>query len=88
MLKLPPEETPLNQHSLVSLENWLHQLGAERDLENPCVWRWFASQWSAEIQIERDELTVVWNKGGKLSQCAFPYGLSRSDVEKAMAQGP
>ena len=36
MAALPPESTPLNQHSLPALEAWLQQLGAVRMDDNPC----------------------------------------------------
>ena len=38
MAALPPESTPLNQHSLPALEAWLQQLGAVRMDDNPCQW--------------------------------------------------
>ena len=38
MVALPPESTPLNQHSLPALEAWLQQLGAVRMDDNPCQW--------------------------------------------------
>ena len=88
MLTLPPAQTPLNRHSLISLEHWLHQLGAERSSKDPCNWLWSFSEWSAEIKMEQDELRVTWVQGGQRSQCCFPYGLSRMDVEAAVLAGP
>ncbi len=88
MFHLPPEKTPLNRHSLTALENWLRQLGAERSKTDACSWEWMMPQWSAEIQLEVDELRVTWNKDGQLNQCSFPYGLPRCDVETAIKQGP
>ncbi len=88
MLQLPPQETPLNRHSLTSLETWLRQLGAERSKSDVCHWRWMMPQWSAEIQLEVDELRVTWNKDGRRNQCSFSYGLPRCDVEAAIKQGP
>jgi len=88
MSQLPIPETPLNQHSLSSLELWLQNLGAQRSQDNRCVWLWSMPAWSAEIQMESDELRVTWNKQGKKNQCCFPYGLTRKDVESAIIQGP
>ena len=84
MSPLPPPEIPLNQHSLIALEEWLNQLGAEKTAKDPCRWTWMVSNWSAEIQIEQDELRVTWEHEGARSQCCFPYGLPRGDVEEAM----
>ena len=81
MSLLPPGNTPLNQHSLVALESWLNQLGAQKSRKNPCLWIWLMPQWSAEIEMDRDELKVIWEKDGKLIKCSFPYGLPRRDVQ-------
>ncbi len=88
MSNLPPSNTPLNQHSLRALEIWLNELGAERNCADPCRWDWLMPQWSAEIQIEHDELRVTWEKDGRRSQCCFPYGLLRGDVETIMIEVP
>ncbi|HJM80686.1 MAG: DUF3143 domain-containing protein [Prochlorococcus sp.] len=88
MSLLPPKQTPLNRHSLASLENWLRQLGAERSSSDPCRWIWLLPQWSAEILLEQEELRVVWEQDGQRSQCCLPYGLPRCDVEAALLAGP
>ena len=88
MSQLPIAETPLNQHSLTSLELWLHQLGAQRSQEDRCLWLWSMPNWSAEIKMESDELRVTWDKEGKKNQRCFSYGLTRQDVESAIIQGP
>ncbi len=63
MSSLPPEQTPLDRHSLVSLESWLLRLGAERSCEDPCRWIWLRPEWSAEIVLEQEELRVAWEQG-------------------------
>ena len=85
---LPPRQTPLNQHSLMSLEAWLHQLGSEQNEEDRCCWTLVMPEWTAEIQINQSELLVVWEKKGRKTKCTFSYALSREDVEAAMVQGP
>ena len=85
---LPPSETPLNQHSLAALECWLDELGANKSRKDPCLWTLLMPKWSAEIKIEQDELNVSWEQKGKVSQCVFPYGLSRQDVQTAITDGP
>ncbi len=88
MSLIPPEETPLNQHSLLALELWLRDLGAKQSDENPCIWTFSTSQWTAELQLEKDELRVTWEQEGKKKQCCFPYGLPRKDVVAAINHGP
>ena len=78
----------MNQHSLEALEAWLGELGAQQSRDDPCVWIWEMPHWTAQIKMERDELQVTWDKAGKLNHCSFPYGLSRHDVEIAIAEGP
>ena len=51
MAALPPESTPLNQHSLPALEAWLQQLGAVRMDDNPCQWMLQRSEWRALLQL-------------------------------------
>ena len=88
MYLLPPTQTPLNRHSLLALETWLEQLGAKRSSSNPSLWIWQRAQWSAEIEIGQADLIVIWDKNNLRSQCSFPYGLSRQDVEAAIKEGP
>tara|TARA_Y100001968_G_C19135556_1_gene608892 strand:+ start:364 stop:630 length:267 start_codon:yes stop_codon:yes gene_type:complete len=88
MSNLPIAETPLNQHSLSSLELWLHKLGAQQSDEDKCVWIWSMPAWSAEIKLEQEEMRVTWEKDGLKNQRSFSYGLTRHDVESAMIQGP
>ena len=88
MSNLPSPETPLNQHSLVAIESWLHGMGANKSKADPCLWVWVTPQWSAEIKLERDELKVTWEHNGQSRQRAFPYGLPRYDVQIAIAEGP
>ncbi len=88
MSTLPSEKTPLNQHSLREIESWLINLGAEKCLDDPCLWEWTSSQGLAQIFIRQDELMVVWSKGEMKSQFGFPYGLPRQDIEAALKHGP
>ena len=88
MSSLPPAKTPLNQHSLLAIETWLDHLGAERSSDDRCKWLWLTSNWSAEISLKQEELRITWEQNGQQSQCGFPYGLPRSDVEAAIVAGP
>ena len=88
MPSLPPSNTPLNRHSLISLENWLIDLGAIKNLEDPCLWTLSMPEWTADLIIKKDELTVIWSQNGKKNNCSFSYGLSREDVQVAINEGP
>ncbi len=88
MSALPPAQTPLNQHSLLAIELWLQELGAEPSNSDPSVWHLVMPQWSAQITMERENLVIAWEQEGKKSHCGLPYGLSRLDIQSAILQGP
>ena len=83
-----PSDTPINQHSLQSLELWLKDLGATKDIDNPSKWYLLLSNWNATIMFEQEDLSVVWESGGKLSKRLFSYCINREDMENAILQGP
>ena len=87
---LPPESSPLNQHSLRALEQWLLQLGAIRIDNDPCRWQLERPNWSAVLLLAREDLKVIWQASRNTgeTQCSLPYGLSRADVEAAIQAGP
>ena len=79
---------PINQHSLQSLELWLTDLGAVKDLNNPSKWYLLLSNWNATIILEQEDLSVFWESGGKEIKRLFSYCTNREDVENAIIQGP
>ena len=83
-----PSDTPINQHSLQSLEFWLKDLGATKDIDNPSKWHLLISSWQATIIFEQEDLSVVWECGGKLTKRLFSYCINREDIENAILQGP
>lgn len=88
MSSLPPEHTPLYNHSLPALEQWLRQLGAEQRDGQREAWQLRHGGWSARIILEIEDLTVVWLDGEGERQRRFSYGLTRADVEAAILAGP
>ena len=89
MSPLPPPTTPLNQHSLRALEEWLHTLGAEPINGDRCRWSLAKETWSAELRLDREDLVVIWqNTDAAAAPCSLPYGLSRQDVTAAIVAGP
>ena len=83
-----PPDTPINQHSLQSLELWLGNLGANKDVQNPSEWYLKLPNWNAIIVFEQEDLSVVWEKEGVLTKRLFSYCISREDIENAILQGP
>ena len=83
-----PPETPINQHSLQSLELWLEGLGAKKDIDNPSKWHLLLSNWIATITFEQEDLSVVWESSGELTKRLFSYCINREDIENAILQGP
>ena len=79
---------PINQHSLQSLEMWLTDLGAVKDSNNPSKWHLLISNWNATIIFEQEDLSVIWQIGGRETKRLFSYGINREDVENAILQGP
>lgn len=88
MASLPPPQTPLYNHPLPSLEAWLQELGARQQSDNPCLWDLHQPQWSAQIELEVEDLQVSWHQDGQHCIRRFPYGLTRADVQAAILAGP
>ncbi len=83
-----PSEKPINQNSLQSLELWLTDLGAVKDISNPSKWYLLLSDWNATIIFEQEDLSVIWESKGKETKRQFSYCINRGDVENAILQGP
>lgn len=88
MADLPPDHTPLYHHPLPALEAWLRQLGAIQRRRDLSRWDLHHSDWSAEIELDVEELTVRWQREGRPVVRHFSYGLGRRDVEAAILAGP
>ena len=55
----------------------------------PVSGRWSRPQWTAELQLEREDLRVAWQRPDQSDRvCSLPYGLPRADVEAAILAGP
>ena len=83
-----PSKSPINQHSLQSLELWLSGLGAIKDINNPSTWYLLLSNSNATIIFEQEDLSVVWESQGKKTKRLFYYCIYREDVENSILQGP
>ena len=85
---MDPSKKPINQNSLQSLELWLTDLGAVKDINNPSKWFLLLSNWNATIIFEQEDLSVIWESRGKETKRLFSYFINREDVENAILQGP
>ena len=83
-----PSKKPINQNSLQSLELWLTNLGAVKDINNPSKWYLLLSNWNATISFEQEDLSVIWETKGIETKRLFSYCIHREDVENAILQGP
>ena len=90
-MNLPPENTPLYNHPLPLIEQWLSDLGCQQDAHNLHCWFVERPRWQAEISLEIEELSVTYLKageGGVDITRSFRYSLTRLDVEAAVFSGP
>lgn len=90
-MPLPTADTPLYNHPLPDIEQWLTQMGCEQDREQLHCWRVEQTDWRAELYLEVEELTVNYLRAGESGrdiQRSFKYSLSRQDVEDAVLAGP
>lgn len=91
-MNLPEADTPLYNHTLPTIENWLQSKGCNQDRENLHCWYLQKSAWKAEICLDIEELTVRYYDTQEESLnnlCrSFKYSLSRHDIEAAVFSGP
>jgi hypothetical protein len=90
-LSLPPPGTPLYNHPLPYIEQWLQKQGCEQDKEDLHCWQVERATWKAKLWLDVEELTVRYlnaGENGQDIQRAFKYSLSRQDVEDAIFAGP
>ena len=70
------------------MELWLTDLGAVKGSNTPSKWYLLISNWNATIIFEQEDLSVIWQIGGRETKRLFSYGINREDVENAILQGP
>jgi hypothetical protein len=90
-MTLPSPDTPLYNHPLPEIEQWLEDLGCQQDRENLHCWTVERSLWKADLFLDVEELTVHYiktDKGEDDIRRSFKYSLSRQDIEAAVFSGP
>lgn len=88
---LPSPDTPLYNHPLPEIENWLMKMGCEQDRSRLHCWQVERDLWKAEVCLEVEELSVRYiNAAGAMKDIkrSFKYSLSRQDIEAAVFSGP
>jgi hypothetical protein len=90
-MSLPTSDTPLYNHPLPHIEQWLRNKGCQQDPEQLHCWSVQGTDWQAELSLDVDQLTVRYfpvEQAGQEIQRSFKYSLSRKDIEQAIFAGP
>jgi Protein of unknown function (DUF3143) len=99
---LLPTDTPLYNHPLPEIEQWLISMGCEQDDAELHCWHIRQDDWRAEVCLDVEELTIQYYSvntaagsdqgSGQTGQQGiyrtFKYSLSRQDIENAILAGP
>lgn len=88
---MPSADTPLYNHPLPYIEQWLKDQGCQQDRQELHCWRVEKTDWQAELWLDIDQLTVRYlnaGENGQDIQRSFKYSLSRRDIEEAVFSGP
>ena len=103
MTLLPTDDTPLYNHPLPEIEQWLISMGCEQDDGELHCWHITRPDWRAELSLDIEELTVRYHSSntsssesrqgsqmapGQSIYRTFKYSLSRQDIENAVFAGP
>jgi hypothetical protein len=90
-MTLPPDNTPLYNHPLPDIEQWLIDLGCQQNRDSLHCWIVERPTWKAELYLDIEEMIVCYLKageGGTDIKRSFKYSLSREDIESAVFSGP
>ena len=88
---MPSAETPLYNHPLPEIEQWLREQGCRQIPEELHEWHVEKTDWTADISLEVDSILVRYLNAPVSSedvQRVFKYSLSRQDLEEAIFSGP
>jgi hypothetical protein len=90
-MTLPSADTPLYNHPLPDIEQWLIEQGCEQDRQVLHCWHLKKDTWEAEISLETEQLSVRYVNAGEDGRDilrSFKYSLNRQDIEDAVFFGP
>ncbi len=89
-MTMPSADTPLYNHPLPVIEQWLIQHGCQQDKTDLHCWHLASADWKATLWLDVEHLTVRYFDSGddQLVERSFKYSLSRQDMEDAIFAGP
>ena len=90
-MPLPSPDTPLYNHPLPVIEDWLRGQGCEQDETARSQWHVKRPTWRAELLLDTTSIVVRYlgaAESGQDLQRTFPYALSRQDLEAVIFSGP
>ncbi len=90
-MTLPSADTPLYNHPLPDIEQWLIDQGCQQDRQELHCWHLNKQDWQAEILLEVDQVKVRYiepQSRDRNIQRSFKYSLSRKDIQDAVFSGP
>jgi hypothetical protein len=90
-MPLLPSDTPLYNHPLPQIEQWLKDQGCKQDETQRHCWHVQRPSWQAELWLDVEQIVVRYVQSGQNGQDiqrSFKYSLSRDDVEQAVFSGP
>lgn len=90
-MSLPTADTPLYNHPLPDIEQWLTAKGCQQNRSERHCWHIERTDWKAELCLDVDQLTVRYQQPHESDyavQRSFKYSLSRQDIEDAVFAGP
>lgn len=87
----PSSDTPLYNHPLPDIEDWLRAKGCQQDEADLHCWHVKQTTWEADLWLEVDSLRVRYigaGEDGQDIQRSFKYSLSRKDLDEVVFSGP
>ncbi|MGD1859815.1 MAG: DUF3143 domain-containing protein [Leptolyngbyaceae cyanobacterium] len=88
---MPSADTPLYNHPLPDIEQWLREQGCHQNPDALNEWHVEKVSWQADISLDIDAIVVQYLKAppsGEDVQRVFKYSLSRQDLQEAIFSGP
>lgn len=90
-MTLPSSDTPLYNHPLPEIEQWLIAQGCQQSEADVHCWHVQRSTWQAELCLDIEQMNVRYfnfGEGDRVVQRSFKYSLTRRDIEDAIFSGP
>jgi Protein of unknown function (DUF3143) len=79
-MTLLPTDTPLYNHPLPEIEQWLSSMGCEQDDSELHCWHITKPDWRAELCLDIEELTVRYHSTNLVSSVAESSQSPQTDI--------